>query len=266
MWPVSPSRRIPADRRDAISAPIGSDPGRHVDRAGVAVPGRGAMLAYALKGGSGLVLEIVKYPHPALRYESRPVEEIDDALRSTIRAMFDLMYEARGIGLAANQVALPFRFFILNLTADPEKKDQEQVFINPEIVKRHSSFEGEEGCLSLPGLYANVRRARRIRVRAYDLDGNPIEHDAEDLLSRAVQHETDHLDGRLFIDYLDPPALRASEDKIREFERQYLQAQRSGAIPPDTELERRLSEMTRPPFLPHVEDEPGPPNGTGPNE
>ena len=91
------------------------------------------------------MLEIVKYPHPALRYASRPIEEIDDALRSTVRAMFELMYDARGIGLAANQVALPFRFFVLNLTADPEQKDQEQVFINPEIVKRHSSTEDEEG-------------------------------------------------------------------------------------------------------------------------
>jgi peptide deformylase len=212
------------------------------------------------------VLEIVKYPHPALRYESRPIEQIDDALRSTVRAMFDLMYEARGIGLAANQVALPFRFFILNLTADPEKKDQEQVFINPEIVKRHSSFEGEEGCLSLPGVYANVRRARRIRVRAYDLEGNPIEHDAEDLFSRAVQHETDHLDGRLFIDYLEPPDLRASEEKIREFERQYLQAQRSGAISPDADLVRRLIEMTRLPLIPPEEDEPGSANNNGPSE
>jgi peptide deformylase len=209
------------------------------------------------------VLEIVKYPHPALRYESRPIEQIDDALRSTVRAMFELMYEARGIGLAANQVALPFRFFVLNLTADPEQKDQEQVFINPEIVKRHSSVEGEEGCLSLPGLYADVRRARRIRVRAYDLEGNPVEHDVEDLFSRAVQHELDHLDGRLFIDYLEPPALRASEEKIREFEREYLQAQRSGAIPPDDELQHRLNEMTRLPFVPPREDDPGLANGTG---
>jgi peptide deformylase len=202
------------------------------------------------------VLEIVKYPHPALRYESRPIEQIDDALRSTVRAMFELMYEARGIGLAANQVALPFRFFILNLTADPEQKDQEQVFINPEIVKRHSSVEGEEGCLSLPGLYANVRRAKRIRVRAYDLEGNPIEHDADDLFSRAIQHETDHLNGRLFIDYLEPMALRTSEDKIREFEREYLQAQRSGAIPPDDELKRRLAEIQGPPVVPPRPDDP----------
>ncbi len=149
------------------------------------------------------MLEIVNYPHPALRYSSRPVTQIDDELRATVRMMFELMYAAKGIGLAANQVALPFRFFILNLTADPEQTDQEQVFINPEIVKRHSAVEDEEGCLSLPGLYGNVRRAKRIRVKCYDLEGNLVEHDADELFSRAVQHETDHLDGKLFIDYLD---------------------------------------------------------------
>ena len=182
------------------------------------------------------MLEIVKYPHPALRYASRPIEQIDDALRSNIRAMFDLMYAARGIGLAANQVALPFRFFVLNLTADPEQSDQEQVFINPEIVKRHSSTEDEEGCLSLPGLYAKVRRARRIRVQAYDLEGNLVEHDTDDLFGRAIQHETDHLDGKLFIDYLEPSALRTAEEKLHDFEQSYLQAQRSGEIPPDEDL------------------------------
>src|SRR5436305_2387104 len=129
-------------------------------------------------------MRIVTYPHPALRYESRPVTQIDDDLRSKVRAMFDLMYESRGIGLAANQVALPFRFFVLNLTADPEQKDQEQVFINPEIVKRHSSIEDEEGCLSFPGLYSKVRRARKIRVKAFDLQGNEIDLEATDLLGR----------------------------------------------------------------------------------
>jgi peptide deformylase len=207
------------------------------------------------------VLEIVKYPHPALRYASRPIMEIDDALRTTVREMFELMYEARGIGLAANQVVLPFRFFVLNITADPEQRDQEQVFINPEIVKRHSSAEGEEGCLSLPGLYAQVRRAKRIRVRAYDLEGNLVEHDLTDLHSRAVQHETDHLDGKLFIDYLEPLAMRTAEEKLREFEQSYLQAQRSGAIPPDDDLVRRLTEMTHPPAI--ARDGPGAANGTG---
>jgi peptide deformylase len=192
------------------------------------------------------VLEIVNFPHPALRYSSRPVTEIDDGLRATVRAMFDLMYAAKGIGLAANQVALPFRFFVLNVTADPDQPDKELVFINPEIVKRHSSVEDEEGCLSLPGLYAKVRRARKIRVRAYDLQGNLVEHEADELFSRAVQHETDHLAGKLFIDYLEPAVRHSVADKIRTFELAFRQAQSEGTIPPDDDLVRRLHAMPRP--------------------
>ncbi len=165
--------------------------------------------------GASFVLEIVHYPHPALRYASRTVTQIDDDLRATVRSMFELMYAARGIGLAANQVALPFRFFILNLTADPEQRDQEQVFINPEIVKRHSAVEDEEGCLSLPGVYAKVRRAKTIRIRAYDLEGSLIEHSVDDLFSRAFQHEADHLQGKLFIDYLQPSDLKLHEEQLR---------------------------------------------------
>ncbi len=191
------------------------------------------------------MLRIVPYPHPALRYESRPITQIDDDLRKTVRAMFDLMYAARGIGLAANQVGLPFQFFVLNLTADPEQKDQEQVFINPEIVKRHSSIEEEEGCLSLPGLYFNVRRAKKIKVRAFDLNGNPIELDAQDLLGRAIQHETDHLHGKLFIDYIDPSANREIESRIKTFEKDYRKAQQAGEFRPDEQIARELESMGR---------------------
>jgi len=192
------------------------------------------------------LLQIVNYPHPALRYASRPVTEIDDGLRATINAMFELMYSAKGVGLAANQVDLPFRFFVLNITADPEQKDKELVFINPEIVKRHSSVEEEEGCLSLPGLYAPVRRARRIRVRAYDLSGTLIEHDADELFSRVVQHEADHLDGKLFIDHLEPLARHSLGDKLRSFEAKYRKAQQSGEIPPDEDVVKRLDKLERP--------------------
>jgi peptide deformylase len=192
------------------------------------------------------VLQIVNYPHPALRYASRPITEIDDDLHATVRSMFELMYASKGIGLAANQVGIPFRFFVLNLTSDPEKSDQELVFINPEIVKRHSSVEEEEGCLSLPGLYAKVRRAKKIRIRAYDLSGNLVERDADELFSRAVQHETDHLEGKLFIDYLDPSVLHTVVDKIRTFEIDYHHAQHRGAAPSDAEVIRGLDAMGRP--------------------
>jgi peptide deformylase len=192
------------------------------------------------------VPRIVRYPHPALRYESRPVARIDGELRRSVRAMFDLMYAARGIGLAANQVAVPYRFFVLNLTADPTQLDQEQVFINPVIVKRHSSTEDEEGCLSFPGLYAKVRRARKVRVKAYDLQGNEVDVEADELLGRAIQHETDHLHGKLFIDHLGPLTRHSSAAKLKDFETAYRQAQAAGTIPGDAELSRRLGALDVP--------------------
>ncbi len=186
------------------------------------------------------MLRIVTYPHPALRYESRPVTRIDDDLRATIRQMFTLMYESNGIGLAANQVGIPLRFFVLNLTADPNEPDQELVFINPEIIKRHAATEFEEGCLSLPGLYAKIRRARKIRVRGYDIHANPIEIEADELLGRAIQHEIDHLDGRLFIDLTGPLTKPAAVAKLREIETAFRQAQTDGEYPPDDEILQQL--------------------------
>jgi peptide deformylase len=192
------------------------------------------------------VLRIVNYPHPALRYHSRPITQIDDDLRATVREMFTLMYEAKGVGLAANQVALPYRFFVLNLTADPAQSDQELVFINPEIVKRHSSIEDEEGCLSLPGLYSKVRRARKIKVQAFNLAGELVEHEAEELFSRAVQHEIDHLDGKLFIDHVGTLARHAMKDKLGEFEHHYKQAQVAGEYASDARIVEQLDTMTGP--------------------
>lgn len=191
------------------------------------------------------MLRIVTYPHPALRFVSKPVEQIDATLRTQVRDMFDLMYAARGIGLAANQVGIPRQFFILNLTADPERKDQELVFLNPQIVKRHGGLDEEEGCLSLPGLYAPVHRAKRIRVKAFGLDGGDIDMDAEDLLSRAIQHELDHLNGKLFIDYLEGKARETAQPKIQEIETAFRSAQAAGAYPPDDEIGRQLQAMAR---------------------
>jgi peptide deformylase len=186
------------------------------------------------------------YPHPALRYLSRPVTQIDDELRATVQEMFGLMYAAKGIGLAANQVGLPYRFFVLNVTADPEQKETERVFINPEIVKRHSSIEDDEGCLSLPGVYSKVRRAKKIKVQAFNLEGELVEHEGEELFSRAVQHECDHLDGKLFIDHIGMLARHSIKDKLLEFENQFRHAQASGEYPPDAEIVKRLHSMTSP--------------------
>ncbi len=129
---------------------------------------------------------------------------------------------------------------MLNLTADPEQKDQERVFINPEIVKRHASVEDEEGCLSFPGLYFKVKRAKKIKIRAFDLTGQPVEVDADDLLSRALQHETDHISGKLYIDQLAPPGLKAIQDKLRDIEKAFRASQAAGEYPSDEDIIREL--------------------------
>ena len=129
-------------------------------------------------------LQIVHHPHPALRWKSREVVRIDAQLKQWVSEMFQLMYEARGIGLAANQVALPYRLFVINPTADPAEKDEEMVFLNPEIVRKNGSEESEEGFLSLPEIYGPVTRAERIGVEAfewYEQYGGLIKHWLENL-------------------------------------------------------------------------------------
>lgn len=188
-------------------------------------------------------LQIVQYPHPVLKHVSRPLRRIDAELRDTIREMFDLMYQAQGIGLAANQVALPYRMFVLNLTSDPAQPDQERVFINPVLSRPKGSEEAEEGCLSLPGLYRPVRRPATIRVHAYDLAGREVEEDLEGLFSRAVQHETDHLDGVLFIDRLPPTVRLAIRDELDEFEAQFSGQRQSGEMPDDAAIVAEIKRL-----------------------
>jgi len=188
-------------------------------------------------------MQIVLYPHPALRWKSRPVQEINADLRKTVAEMFDLMYAHNGIGLAANQVDLPYRLFVLNLTGDKEAKDEELVFLNPEILKRKGTTEGEEGCLSFPGLYGDVKRAAEIVVEAFDLDGNVFEYTLDDLGARAVQHENDHLDGVLFIDRMAESVRKTSDPMIADFETQYRRKQAEGLFPADDVLRARLKEL-----------------------
>lgn len=186
------------------------------------------------------MLRILPYPHPMLRHESTPVERVDDAFRAWVREMFALMYESKGIGLAANQVGLPLQFFVINPEADPNKPELEQVFINPIILKKQSVIEDEEGCLSFPGLYGKVTRAKRVRVQAYGLDGERFELDADNLHARAIQHEFDHLKGKLFIDHLSRLTKLTMTPKLLEMERRFSQGQRAGEIPPDDELRRLI--------------------------
>jgi len=188
-------------------------------------------------------MQIVSYPHPALRWKSRDVTRIDDTLRSIVAQMFDLMYESKGIGLAANQVGLPLRLFVVNVSGDPEKKDEEIVFINPVIRNRSGSAVGEEGCLSLPGLYADVSRPEAIVVEAFDLDGQPFRVKVDDLPARVIQHENDHLDGVLFIDRIDETDLAQFVTKLNEFSASFRKQQTAGDTPSDDEINRTLKQM-----------------------
>ncbi len=185
-------------------------------------------------------MQIVSYPHPALRWKSKPLTRIDADLKQLVRSMFELMYATNGIGLAANQVAVPLRLFIMNATGSATETAAEHVFLNPEIVRRKGSAEAEEGCLSLPGLYGQVRRSEKIVVNAFDLEGQEFEMDLEDLEARVVQHENDHIDGILFIDRMTEAARRELDPRIADFEVQFRRQQASGAIPPDEALERTL--------------------------
>lgn len=187
-------------------------------------------------------MQIVRYPHPALRFKSVPITQITAELRDIVREMFEQMYAAEGIGLAANQVALPYRLFVVNLTGKREEKDQEHVFINPEIVKRKGIQEAEEGCLSLPKLYGQVRRADDIVVEAFDLDGQGFELTIDDLSSRAIQHESDHLDGKLFTDRMSEAAQREVASTLADFESQFRRQQELGVFPPDSQI---LNELQR---------------------
>jgi peptide deformylase len=144
-------------------------------------------------------LTILHFPDERLRTVARPVERVDDKLRRLIDDMFDTMYDAPGIGLAATQVDFHQRLIVIDVS---EEKDQPLVFINPEILEKEGVEEMDEGCLSVPGIFEKVQRADRVKVKALDRNGEPFELEAEGLLAVCIQHEIDHLDGKLFVDYL----------------------------------------------------------------
>lgn len=145
------------------------------------------------------LLNILHYPDPRLRTKAQPVKQVDDSLRRQIDDMFETMYTAPGIGLAATQVDFHQRLIVIDVSED---KTQPLTLINPEILSHEGEQEYDEGCLSVPGFYEPVERAARIRVRALDRDGQTFEMDAEGLLAVCIQHEMDHLEGKLFVDYI----------------------------------------------------------------
>ncbi|MCQ4348096.1 peptide deformylase [Pseudomonas stutzeri] len=146
------------------------------------------------------ILNILEFPDPRLRTLAKPVEAVDDALRQLIDDMFETMYAAPGIGLAATQVNVHKRVVVMDLSED---KSAPRVFVNPELEALTEDLGPyQEGCLSVPGFYENVDRPLKVRIRALDRDGQPFEEIAEGLLAVCIQHECDHLNGKLFVDYL----------------------------------------------------------------
>src|SRR5260221_4723884 len=188
-------------------------------------------------------MKIVHFPHPALRHKSRPVATIDKQLHLHIGGMMEAMYGAKGLGLAAPQVALPYQLLVMNITGDPMQPEREEVFLNPQIVERKGFVEDEEGCLSFPGLYQKIRRSKTIKVRAYNLKGELLEKVVSDLEARAWQHEIDHLNGVLYIDMMGPIARLASRYAVKNFERDFRRMQEKGEIPADMEIEKLLAAL-----------------------
>ena len=159
------------------------------------------------------LLPVLHYPDPRLRTRAKPVDAVDDDIRRLIDDLLETMYDAPGIGLAATQVNVHKRVLVVDVS---ENHDQPHAFVNPVIEFAEGTQEREEGCLSVPGFYEPVERAEQIRVVALDRQGNPFTLEAEGLLAVCIQHECDHLDGKLFVDYLSSLKRQRIKKKLRK--------------------------------------------------
>lgn len=155
------------------------------------------------------ILEILVYPDPRLRTIAQPVDNVDDEIRQLVRDMTETMYDANGIGLAATQVDVHKQVIVMDLS---EERDQPRVLINPKIVEKNGEQVYDEGCLSVPEYYAPVKRAEQIKITALDQQGEIYELEADGLLAICIQHEMDHLQGKVFVDYLS----RLKQDRVRK--------------------------------------------------
>jgi peptide deformylase len=162
-------------------------------------------------------LTILRFPDRRLETVAKPVERVNDAIRQLVRDMAETMYAAPGIGLAATQVDVHKRVIVLDVS---DARDQLLVLINPDIVTREGEQECEEGCLSVPGVYDVVKRAEKVKVRALDGEGRPFELVAEGLLAVCIQHELDHLEGKVFVEYLSRLKQARIRSKLQKQERQ----------------------------------------------
>ena len=167
------------------------------------------------------LLEILHFPDSRLRLQAKPVAQVDDRVRQVVSDMFETMYDAPGIGLAATQVNIQEQIIVIDISED---MDQPLCLINPEILETDGLEEMQEGCLSVPGFYENVTRAESIKIQALNEQGDNIELEADGLLAVCIQHEMDHLDGKLFVDYLSPL-------KRQRIKKKLLKLEKSGDLP-----------------------------------
>lgn len=165
------------------------------------------------------ILTILRYPDPRLHTVAAPVEQVDDEIRSLIRNMVETMYAAPGVGLAATQVNVHKRVVVMDVS---ENHNHPIALINPEIIASSGSGEREEGCLSVPGIFETVRRAERVTIKALDPQGVPLEMEADGLLAVCIQHELDHLNGKVFVEYLSQLKQSRIKNKLKKQQRETL--------------------------------------------
>ncbi len=163
------------------------------------------------------ILNILEFPDKRLRTKAQPVEAVDESIVKLVDDMLETMYQAKGIGLAATQVDVHKRVIVIDVS---EGKNDPLYLINPEIVEKDGVEESEEGCLSVPGFYEKVTRAEHIKIKALNRDGDSFEMEARDLLAVCIQHEMDHLEGKLFVDYLSPLKRKRIQAKLEKIHKQ----------------------------------------------
>jgi peptide deformylase len=163
------------------------------------------------------ILTILEFPDERLRKKAAPVETVDGNIKKLVDDMLETMYQAKGVGLAATQVNIHQRIVVIDVS---EEKDNPLCLINPEIIAKDGVEESEEGCLSVPGFFEKVKRAEHIRVKALNKDGQPFEFEANDLLAVCVQHELDHLEGKLFVDYISTLKRQRIKKKLEKIHKQ----------------------------------------------
>ncbi len=188
-------------------------------------------------------MKVHHYPHPILRHQCKPIQRINHVLRDLVAEMFQIMYENDGVGLAANQVGLPYQLLVLNPEGNPEKKEGELVLINPVILKRSGKVVDNEGCLSFPSIRADVVRAESITFEAVTLDGDVQRFEWKGLPARIVQHETDHLNGLSFIDRLSAGALLEIKSELADMHTVFEGDQRLGFIASNETIAREIHEL-----------------------